>query len=244
MSDLVVIVSGGSRGLGLATVERLLASGHRVATFSRTPTPAIQQRLADPALAERFSYEPVDICHSDELARYVESVHRRFGRIDAVVNNAGVAYHNVLAMASEEDISRMLDINLKATLLLTKECVRFMLLQNAGHVINITSIVAERGFAGLAAYSASKAGMIAMTRSLARELGERNIRVNAVAPGYLETEMSDALDQTQRDQIIRRTPLGRLGQVADVVPWIDFLLSPASGFVTGQVITVDGGASV
>ena len=119
-----------------------------------------------------------------------------------------------------------------------------MLAQGHGNIINITSIIALRGFSGLVAYAATKAGMVGMTQSMARELGGRNIRVNAIAPGYLETDMSEALSEHQRSQIIRRTPLGRLGKSEDVVPWVQFLLSPESAFATGQVITVDGGASV
>ncbi len=138
----------------------------------------------------------------------------------------------------------MLDVNLRASLLLAKECSRSMLSQGSGNIINIASIIAERGFRGLSAYAATKAGMIGFTRSLARELGARNIRVNAIAPGYLETDMSNSLQEKQREQIVRRTPLGRLGKVEDVIPVIQFLLSPASQFITGQVITVDGGASV
>jgi 3-oxoacyl-[acyl-carrier protein] reductase len=119
-----------------------------------------------------------------------------------------------------------------------------MLAQGHGNIINVSSIIALRGFSGLVGYAATKAGLVGMTRALARELGGRNIRVNAIAPGYLETEMSESLSDEGKAQIIRRTPLQRLGTVADVVPWVQFLLSSRSGFVTGQVITIDGGASI
>ena len=138
----------------------------------------------------------------------------------------------------------MLDVNLKASLILARECARIMLTQSAGTIVNISSIIAQRGFSGLAAYAATKAGMIGMTKSLARELGPRGIRVNAVAPGFLDTEMSGSLEDRQRDQIIRRTPLGRLGTTEDVVSTVQFLTSEASQFITGQVISVDGGASI
>ncbi len=118
-----------------------------------------------------------------------------------------------------------------------------MLLESGGAIINISSIIGERGFSGLAGYAATKAGMLGMTRALARELGPRNIRVNAIAPGYLDTEMSQELSETQRSQIVRRTPLGRLGKIDDITPVADFLLSPSAAFITGQVITVDGGAT-
>lgn len=237
-----VVLSGGSRGLGQAIAQGLLDDGWNVATFSRCVTPfvqASQQRFAD-----RFHYESLDASVNDALRQFVADVHQRFGQVDALINNAAIAVDGVLALAREEDLERMLDINLKASLLLAKECSRLMLVRRQGIILNIASIIAERGFSGLVGYAATKAGMIGMTRSLARELGARNIRVNALAPGYLETEMSESLGQTQREQIVRRTPLGRLGRAEDVVPWVRFLLDPSSGFVTGQVITIDGGASV
>ncbi len=237
------IVSGGSRGLGLATVLALLNDGRSVATFSRSVSPELDtlRSQTDP---KRLYVASVDATNAAQLREFVEDCHARWNGIDGLINNAGVAYDNVLAMTPDEEIERMLDVNLKAALLLAKECSRKMLGQRSGNIINITSIIAERGFRGLSAYAATKAGMIGMTRSLARELGGRGIRVNAVAPGYLETGMSDSLEAPQRQQIQRRTPLGRLGTVDDVVPVIRFLLSDAAAFVTGQVITVDGGASV
>ncbi len=244
MAEQVAIVSGGSRGLGRAIVEHLLGLGYCVGTFSRSPSEFIHELSGNQEYQHRFLYQSVDARDAAALRSFVAEAHRRWGRIDALVNNAGVAYDGVLAMTNEEQITQMLDINLKASLLLAKECSRLMLLQHSGHIINITSIIGQRGFAGLAAYAATKAGLAGMTRALARELGSQGIRVNAIAPGYLETEMSHGLSEEQRAQIVRRTPLGRLGRADDIVPWIEFLLSSASGFMTGQVLTVDGGASV
>ena len=139
------------------------------------------------------------------------------------------------------DVERVIMINLTGTLLLTRLAVRLMLVRSRGNVISISSIIGLRGYAGLAAYSATKAGLDGMTRGLARELGPRNIRVNSIAPGYLETDMSHGLDMAQRDQIVRRTPLGRLGVPSDVVGAVHFLLSPDSAFITGQVLVIDGG---
>ena len=174
---------------------------------------------------QQFFYRAFDAADAAALRSFVQATYDRFGRIDALVNNAAVAHDGLLATLPEEHIDQMLDVNLRAALLLAKECSRLMLLSDGGAIVNISSIVGEHGFSGLAAYSATKAGLIGMTRALARELGPRNIRVNAVAPGYLETELSKSLSREQREQIIRRTPLALLGRVEDVIPAVDFLLS-------------------
>jgi 3-oxoacyl-[acyl-carrier protein] reductase len=239
----VIIVSGGSRGLGQALVQHLLGAGHSVATFSRSSSPFVDALSRDPQ-QDRFFFTPLDAADSQQLVKFVRRAHDRFGRLDALVNNAALVHDGVLAMATEDQIQQMLDVNLRGAIVLARECVRVMLCQGSGSIVNISSIIAQRGYSGLSVYAATKAGLIGLTRSLAREVGPKNIRVNAIAPGYLETDMSRGLDQRQRAQIVRRTPLGRLGTAEDVIPVLDFLLSPASRFITGQVIAVDGGASV
>lgn len=240
---LVIIVSGGSRGLGAAIVQRLLEAGHVVGTFSRSRTKRINQFETHATWKDRFVYRSLDATDSDPVREFVQRMRSQFGAIHGLINNAAVARDGVLAVMPETDIDLMLDVNLRGCLLLTRECVRGMLVERGGTIINISSIVGLRGFSGLAAYSVTKAGLFGMTRSLARELGSRNIRVNAIAPGYLETEMSGGLSDQQRRQIERRTPLGRLGTPEDVLPVVEFLLSDASQFITGQILTVDGGAT-
>lgn len=241
MSNRVILISGGSRGLGEAFVRRFFALGDTIATFSRKRTKSIDE-LHEQA-PERMFYREVDATDADALRDFVTAVHEKHGRIDALINNAGIAHDGVLATMSDDRIDQMLEINLRASLILARECSRLMLLACQGSIVNISSIIASRGFSGLSAYAATKAGQLGMTRALARELGPRNIRVNAIAPGYLETEMSHGLDEGQRGQIIRRTPLGRLGKPEDIVPCVEFLLSPGAAFITGQVITIDGGST-
>jgi 3-oxoacyl-[acyl-carrier protein] reductase len=239
----VVLISGGSRGIGRALVARFLEIG-RVATFSRSTSDQFFASANISGHLDRLFYAQVDASDSPSLERFVQQTLDRFGYITGLINNAAIAVDGVLALTPEHQIQKVLDVNLRSVLVLTKECVRAMLREEYGSILSISSIIAERGFAGLSTYAATKAGLIGMTRSLARELGPRNIRVNALAPGYVETEMSESLSESQRQQIIRRTPLGRLATVEDIVPVVEFLMSPASLFITGQTIMVDGGASV
>ena len=240
-SSPVVLLSGGSRGLGLAIARSLLESSYRVATFSRRSTKELQQLRSDHP--NQLSHFAGDMADSASLSRVVTTVEKEIGPIGALINNAGMAYDGVLAGMPPEQIEQLIHVNLTGSLLLSRLVIRRMLLRNAGNIINISSIIGLRGYSGLAAYSATKAGIDGMTRALARELGSRNIRVNSIAPGYLETEMTHGLSEFQRDQVIRRTPLGRLGVPADVAGVALFLLSPASAYMTGQSLVVDGGVT-
>jgi 3-oxoacyl-[acyl-carrier protein] reductase len=220
-------------------VEALLREGYRTATFSRAPTEALAQ-LAEhyPGKITSLAGDMTDAAALEEVVRRVE---REVGPIEALINNAGIAHDGVLATMRPCDVEQLIAVNLTGTLLLTRLVVRHMLVRGRGVVLSISSIIGLRGYSGLAAYSATKAGLDGMTRALARELGGRNIRVNAIAPGYLETEMTGKLDEGQKQQIVRRTPLGRLGRPEDVVGTVLFLLSPAASFITGQTLVIDGG---
>jgi 3-oxoacyl-[acyl-carrier protein] reductase len=241
MTDRTVIITGGSRGLGHGFVESFLASGDRVATCSRSGTPATDAWAADPATADRFMFESVDLSDGDAAREFVHHVHDRFGPIDVLVNNAGVALDGVLGTFGEDATDTVVDLNLKGTIHVTKAVVRRMLRQGSGRNINISSIVGLSGYRGLAVYGATKAALDGFTRALARELGSRGITVNSVAPGYLRTEMSHGLDEEQLQQIARRTPAGRLGEPSDVAGAVQFLAGPDAGFITGHVLVIDGG---
>ena len=236
------LVSGGSRGLGLAVVERLLARGDSVATFSRSGSESLAALAAKHP--GRLLIESLDAADASALRGFVERAAAAFGSIDHCIANAAIAHEGVLATATDAEIDAMLAVNLRGSIVLVREAVRQMLVKaEQPSVTLVSSIVASHGSPGLAVYAATKAGLESFARSLARELGPRGIRVNAVAPGFLETDLSASLSADNRSRIIRRTPLGRLGLPADVVGAVDFLSSPRAAFITGQVLTIDGGAS-
>jgi 3-oxoacyl-[acyl-carrier protein] reductase len=237
----VVVVSGGSRGLGQAIVGHLLERGDAVATFSRSRTPFVDSVEDDPDRRDRFLFSEVEIAQPDPVRDFVRATVKRFGRIDALINNAGIARDGLLATQSVDEIAEVVDINVKGSLILARSCLRPMLRARKGRIVNISSIIGLRGYRGLATYGATKGALDAMTRALAREVASLGITVNSIAPGFLETEMTHGLDEQQVGQIVRRTPLGRLGRPDDILPTIDYLLSDGSAFMTGQVLVVDGG---
>jgi 3-oxoacyl-[acyl-carrier protein] reductase len=241
MNPRVVLITGGSRGLGVGIVEAFLDAGDIVVTCSRSSTERTDAWGSDPATSDRFYFEAVDIVDGEASHAFVGRVLERFGRIDVLVNNAGMARDGVIGLVSEDDIDAVLNLNLRATFIMTRLVTRRMLLAGSGRVINISSVVGTSGYRGLSVYSATKAGLDGFTRSLARELGSRGITVNSVAPGYLRTEMSHGLDEAQLQQIARRTPAGRLGEPGDIGAVVRFLASDEAGFITGQTIVVDGG---
>lgn len=235
------LVSGGSRGLGGALVRDLRRRGYRVATFSRASTPFLEAEQNESA--DAFYWAPVDATDLAQVHDFIDETNRRFGRIDVLINNAGVGLEGLLTLTRPADIQRTLQLNLELAIFLTRGCIKSMLRSNGGHIINISSVNAVQGNAGVSVYSATKAALDGLTRSLAREVGPAGIRVNSVAPGYFESEMTADMPEHARERIVRRTPLGRLGSVDDLVGVVRFLLSPEAAFITGQTLVVDGGIS-
>lgn len=235
----LTLISGGTRGLGLGITKVLLARGEAVVAFSRRSSEEAQQLATD--YNGRFHVLQGDLANVAELKKLVKAVERDIGPITGLVNNAGMTFEQLLVLQPEDAIERVLSVNLAGTLMLTREVAKHMMVRRSGRVVTISSVTGIRGYKGTVPYSAAKAGLLGMTRALARELGGRNITVNAVCPGYMETDMVNDMNPKQLKQIVRRTPLGRAGQVEDVSGVVAFLLSDDARFVSGQTLTVDGG---
>ena len=238
LTGRVALVTGGSRGIGRAIADTLHTAGAGVAVLGRD---AERARAAADALGERALAVAADVAVGDQVAEAVAQVEQGLGPIDILVNNAGLTRDGLLARMSGEDWDTVLDANLKGAFLLTKAVTRGMMKRRWGRVVNITSVVGLMGNAGQANYAASKAGLIGLTKAVARELASRNVLVNAVAPGFIDTDMTRALTDQQRDALRAQIPLGRLGQPADVARAVLFLASDHADYITGQVLVVDGG---
>jgi len=237
----VALVTGGARGIGRAIAERLGAGGADLALFDVLPD--LDAAVAELAakLGVRVRGYQVNVTAAAEVDAAVEAVVKDFGRLDVLVNNAGITRDNLLMRMKDEEWDAVLAVNLKGPFLCTRAVARPMLKQRAGRIVNIASVVGLMGNAGQANYAASKAGVIGLTKSCAKEFAARGVTVNAVAPGYIRTAMTDKLSPEQKEQMLRLVPLGRIGEAADVAAAAVFLASDEAGYVTGQVLTVDGG---
>lgn len=227
-------------------VRGLLEDGYRVSTCSRKVSKDIETLLTAPEFAGRFFWGPCQVGEEAEVDRFIEDAMKQSGSdvLWGLVNNAGIAQPGILTSFPNVESEKLLRVNLLGTLQVTRAASRYILNGEAGRIVNISSIIASRGYNGMSAYAASKAGMDGLTRSLARELGRRQVTVNSVAPGYVKTEMSKTLTPAQLNQIVRRTPLGRLATEDDILGAVRFLLSDAAGMITGQTLIVDGGVTV
>ena len=238
-----VIVTGGSRGLGLGIVARLTASGYRVIVVARSDTAELRAAAAGVERAGRgaLHFHAFDLGETQAIAELVAGLHRQFAPLYGLVNNAGIGSSGVLAIMPDAQIERLMQVNLLAPIVLSKYVVRRMMGERVGRIVNISSIVAATGYQGLSAYSATKAALIGFTRSLAREVGPLGITVNAVAPGFSDTQMTRDLGDSEREKIVRRSALRRLVAPEDVGGAVDYLLSEAASGVTGTTLTVDAG---
>jgi 3-oxoacyl-[acyl-carrier protein] reductase len=238
----VGLVTGGGRGIGRAIALALAREGAAVVVnYSRSREQAEAVAAEIGAGGGQAVAIQADVSDAGQVERLIEQSLERFDRLDVLVNDAGITRDNLLLRMGEAEWDAVLDVNLKGTFLCTKAVLRRMLRQKSGRIVNLTSIIGITGHAGQANYAASKAGIIGFTKSVAREVASRGILVNAVAPGFIETEMTAVLPETQRGDLVEQIPLGRIGQPEDVAGVVLFLCSPQAAYVTGQVLVVDGG---
>jgi 3-oxoacyl-[acyl-carrier protein] reductase len=235
------LVTGAGRGIGRAIALKFAAAGADVVVCARTASQIESVAQEVEALGRKAIARPLDVGSLDDVQAVVEEVLQAWGKIDVVVNNAGVTRDALLLRLTPEMWEEVLDINLTGTFNVTKAVARSMLKQKSGRIINITSVIGQMGNVGQANYAASKGGIIAFTKSVAKEFASRGITVNAVAPGFIETEMTAGLDEKYREQIIQNIPLQRMGAAEEVAEVVLFLASPAARYITGQVVNVDGG---
>jgi 3-oxoacyl-[acyl-carrier protein] reductase len=240
---LNVLVTGGSRGLGLAISRTLAEAGYRVIAIARKESAELE--AASTAVRTHgqgaIEFRACDLSEVSQIAPLVRSVRADFGPIYGLVNNAGLGTAGLLGTMRDREIERLVRLNTLSPLMLTKYVARSMMVERKGRIVNIASIVAATGYSGLSVYSATKASLVGFTRSLARELGQLGITVNAVAPGFIETAMTDELSAEEREQITRRSALKRMAEAEDVARSVEFLLGPGGRNITGIVLTVDAG---
>ncbi len=238
----IALVTGASRGIGRAIAIALAESGATVIVNYKNNAAAADEVVQAIGAADgRAQAVQADVSDAAQIEQLFKQIVAEHGKIDILVNNAGITRDTLLLRMKEEDFDAVLDTNLRGVFLCTKAALRPMTKARGGRIINITSVVGLMGNAGQANYAAAKAGVLGFTKSVAREMASRNITVNAVAPGYIETELTGVLGEDVRAAILENIPLGRLGQPQDVANMVCFLASDAAAYITGQTITVDGG---
>lgn len=241
LKNKVSVITGGARGIGFAIAQKFAGEGSNIAICD------VDEEGLDKAFHQlqqsgsEVLIGKVDVTKFDEVQTFVQKILDKFGRIDILINNAGITRDGLLVRMGESDWDAVLDVNLKGVFNCTKASAKPMMKQRGGRIINIASIIGITGNPGQANYAASKGGIIAFTKSVAKELASRNINVNAIAPGFIETDMTLKLSEEVRDNILKLIPLGKFGQAGDVADLALFLVSDDSAYITGQVVQVDGG---
>ena len=240
-----VIVTGGSRGLGLAIAKKLAAAGYCAIAVARKETEQLTSAIAETSREspDAIRFVPFDLGDIDQIQPFVSGLRRSFGPIYGLVNNAALGTDGALSLMPNSKIAGLVHLNTLSPIVLTKYVVRAMMADGGGRIVNVASIVAFTGYSGLSVYSATKASMLGFTRSLAREVGRMGVNVNAIAPGFLDTEMTQGMADDQRAKVARRSALQRLPVVEDVGNAVEFLLGDGARSITGTVLTVDAGST-
>ncbi len=242
LKDQIVLVTGGARGIGKAIAENFAKEGAHlvIADISLSSAEETAKEIAATSGVRTLALA-LDVSKSGDVTAAFEKIIKEFGRIDVVINNAGITKDGLILRMKEEDWDAVININLKGVFLCSKEAVKLMVKQRYGRIVNIASVVAFMGNPGQANYSASKAGIVGLTKTIAKEYASRGVTVNAVAPGFIATAMTEALPDNIRQEMLKSIPVGTFGSVDDVANAVAFLASPDNGYITGQVIHVNGG---
>jgi 3-oxoacyl-[acyl-carrier protein] reductase len=240
-----IVVTGGSRGLGLGIARQLAAAGYRVITVARKSNKQLASAIEDAERAKlgELHFVAFDLSDIKAIPGLVQHIRKDFGPIYGLINNAAIGTDGVLAIMHNSQIEELVRINTVSPIVLTKYAVRSMLSEGGGRIVNVASIIGFTGYSGLSVYGATKASMIGFTRSLAREVGRHGVNVNAVAPGFIETDLTQGMGAEQRGQVARRSALRRLAEVDDVANAVEFLLGDKAKNITGTVMTVDAGST-
>jgi 3-oxoacyl-[acyl-carrier protein] reductase len=240
-----VVVTGGSRGLGLGIAQKLTQAGYRAIAIARQMNDPLASAMenADRARPGSLRFVPFDLADVQKIPALVKSLRKDLGPIYGLVNNAAIGLYGALAIMHNSQIERLVRLNTLSPIVLTKYVVRSMMAEGGGRIVNVASIIGFTGYSGLSVYGATKASMIGFTRSLAREVGRMGVNVNAVAPGFMDTDMTQGLGDVQRQQVARRSALRRLPDVDDVANAVEFLLGDGGRSISGTVLTVDAGST-
>lgn len=241
LKDKVCVITGASRGIGEAIARKFAANGAKLALIATKETDKTAKIVEDLSKETEVKFYACNINNFEEIEAVSKTILADFGQVDVLVNNAGITRDNLLAAMSKDDIDSVIDVNLKGTIYMTKAFVRSFIRKKKGNIINLSSVVGLMGNAGQTNYSASKAGVVGFTKSVAKEYGPKGVRANAIAPGFIQTDMTGALTDDVIEKYKTLIPLGRMGETEDVANLALFLASDMSSYITGEVITVDGG---